>query len=151
MSEKKPPLWHSVLSHSVLVVWKPEYNLGIAIIDEQHRGIVSTINSLFYAMQHEHGHKLLGPIIDMVNDYTQTHFDLEEDFLEHCNYSELDRHRELHGELMETLKKVGRKSLLQQEPLQFLDFLKKWWIDHICNEDMAFRNYLKESGMLTGN
>ena len=36
---------------NLYITWKNEDELGIPIIDEQHRGVVTAINSLFYFMQ----------------------------------------------------------------------------------------------------
>ena len=139
---KTDVVWYSLLNHNVLIVWKPEYKLGIPIIDEQHRGIVSTINSLHYAMEHGHGESVLQPVIDMVEDYTRIHFALEENFLERCKFPDVEHHRKLHKELSHSLFKVGKESLWESDPHQFMEFLKKWWIDHICNKDQVFRDYL---------
>ena len=132
----------ALLEHNIFIAWKPEYNLGIPIIDEQHRGIVTTINSLFYGMQHNHMKDMLVPIIDMIYDYTHIHFRIEENYHEKCNYPGAESHRILHEALTDKLLDTGRRSVLDRDPYQFLDFLKQWWIDHICNEDMQFRDYL---------
>jgi hemerythrin len=130
-----------LFNHHVLIVWKPEYNLGIPIVDEQHRGIVTIINSLFYGMQNKHGEDVLMPVHGMINDYTRIHFKTEEDFLEKCGYSELEEHKEFHRELIDKLNKVGKDSLRQHDPKEFFDFLKEWWINHICSKDRAFMDY----------
>ena len=133
---------NTLLTHNVFIVWKPEYNLGVQIIDEQHRGIVTTINSLYYGMQNNYFKEMLVPIIDMIHDYTHIHFRIEEDFMQKCHFPGADSHHRLHAELAAKLNQVGRKSMLDKDPYQFLDFLKKWWINHICNEDLMFRDYL---------
>ncbi|MDR0447806.1 MAG: bacteriohemerythrin [Treponema sp.] len=133
---------HSLLHHNVLIVWRPEYNLGIPIIDEQHRGIVTTINSFHYAMQHKHGESMLHPVIAMVKEYTHIHFEVEENFLKYCEFPDLENHIVMHNELRHELTKIGGKSLMNQNPYQFMDFLKKWWIDHICEKDRVFHEYL---------
>ncbi len=43
-----------LLNHNVFIVWEDKYNVGIPIIDEQHRGIVTTINSLHFGIQHDY-------------------------------------------------------------------------------------------------
>jgi len=131
-----------MLKHSLLIVWKPEYELGIPIVDEQHRGIVSTINSLFFGMQNKQGEGLLRPIIGMVKEYTIIHFNTEENFLRQCNFPELKHHQALHSELTQMLEKIGKESLWEGDPYKFLEFLKEWWIDHICKRDREFRDYL---------
>ena len=140
--EEKNATHHALLRHNVLIVWKPEYDLGIRIIDEQHRGIVTTINSLYYGMQNNHTGNMLSPIIGMIYDYTRIHFEIEETFLEVCGFPKADNHRALHSELMGELSKTGKESISHRDPYQFMAFLKKWWIHHICDKDRLFRDYL---------
>ena len=134
---------HSVaLRHNVFIVWKPEFNLGIPIIDEQHRGIVSTINSLHFGLQNYHSRDMLFPIIDMMYDYTYIHFKIEEYFLEKLDFPNAKKHHELHLGLSGELDRMGRKSILEKDPYQFMEFLKQWWIAHIRSEDLIFRDFL---------
>jgi hemerythrin len=140
--EKKTGTHRVMLEHNVFIIWKPEYNLGIPIIDEQHRGIVSTINSLHFGMQNNYVKNILTPIIDMMNDYTRIHFQIEESFLEAIDFPSAKRHHDLHCDLSSKLSNTGRHSMMDKDPRQFMDFLKNWWINHICSEDLIFRNYL---------
>ena len=135
----------SLFEHNLFIVWKPEYDLGIPIIDEQHRGIVTTINSLFYAMQNKHGEEVLKSVVNMVTEYTHIHFDVEEAFLRKCGFTDFEKHHELHNELRRTLSSVESKSLWEHSPQKFLEFLKDWWIEHICKKDRIFRDYIFNS------
>jgi len=134
--------WQSLLNHNILIVWQPSYNLGVPIVDEQHKGIVSTINSLCFAIQNKHGIAMLRPVIGMVTEYTRIHFEIEEDFLHKCGYPDLERHRTLHKELTDALSHIGKESIWNKDPQVFLGFLKEWWINHICKEDHVFTQYL---------
>jgi len=136
--------YHNMLSHNILIVWQPSYNLGIPIVDEQHRGIVSTINSLCYAIQNKHGNDVLQPVIRMVTEYTRIHFDAEEEFLKKCEYPALEGHRSLHKDLINSLSQVSKESIWNKDPQVFLGFLKDWWINHICKEDHIFCQYLSK-------
>ena len=132
----------STFVHNVFIVWKPEYNLGIPIIDEHHRGIVTIINSLHYGINH-HSEKIeLAAVIDIVYDYTRIHFRAEEGFFNIIDYPHAGEHHELHMELSLKLSSIGRQSLLEREPLKLMDFLKEWWINHICHEDLVWKNFL---------
>jgi hemerythrin len=142
---KLDKILENLFNHNVLIIWKPEYNLGIPIVDEQHRGIVTIINSLYYGMQNKHGEDMLLPINGMINEYTRIHFQTEENFLEKCSYPEFKEHKESHIELINKLNKVGKESLRQHDPKEFFDFLKEWWINHICNKDRAFLDYLSKT------
>jgi hemerythrin-like metal-binding protein len=140
--EKANITTYLLLHHNILINWQPSYELGIPIIDEQHRGVVTIINSLFYGMQHKHAENILTSIISMIRDYTHIHFTLEEDFLMKCNFPDLDSHQLLHKELIGELFHTVRASSFERDPYKFMDFLKRWWIDHICNKDRQFRDYL---------
>jgi len=141
--EKNKSEFHrAMLQHNVLIVWNSKYDLGIPIIDEQHRGIVSTINSLHFGMQNNYGKSMLSPIVDTMQDYTRIHFQIEESFLEKIDFPNANKHRELHHELSLQLANAGRNSMLDKDPYQFLVFLKNWWLNHICNEDLIYRDYI---------
>ena len=143
INEAKKNEMHPILiGHNVFIIWQNEYNLGIPIIDEQHKGIVSTINSLHFAMLNNYAKEMLVPIIDMMYDYTHIHFRIEESFLEKMDFPNAQRHHELHDVLSFKLTDAGRASMLDKDPYKFMDFLKDWWINHICSEDLIFKNYL---------
>jgi hemerythrin len=78
----------------------------------------------------------------MVTEYTHIHFDVEEGFLRNSGFTDFKKHQEWHNELKHKLSSVGHKSLLGHNPQEFLEFLKNWWIEHICEKDRIFRDYL---------
>ena len=134
------------MDNNLFIIWKPEYNLGIPIIDEQHRGIVTTINSLYFGIQNKYAEEMLAPIIDMMYDYTRIHFQVEESFLEPIDFPEAKKHRDLHNELSSKLTHTARDSAFHKDPYEFLGFMKSWWINHICKEDLIYRDYFLTSG-----
>jgi hemerythrin len=134
-----------LLEHHVFISWDPKYNLGIPIIDEQHRGIVTTINSLHFGIQNNFINSTFAAIVQMMMDYTKIHFEIEEAFLETINYSQAKEHKELHNILLDQLVSTGKQSLSNKDPKQFMDFLKSWWINHICDEDLKYKDYLVAS------
>ena len=133
---------HSLLEHKVLIEWKPQYNLGIPVVDEQHRAIVATINSLHFAIQNEQGENILQPVINMVKEYTRIHFEIEENFFRICDFPDLESHQEMHKELGRLVSQIGEKSIEDKNPLDFLNFLKEWFIDHVCQKDRRFKEFL---------
>ena len=130
--------------HNVFIIWKPEYNMNIPIIDEQHRGIVTIFNSLHFGMQNNYVKDMLAPIVDMIYDYTRIHFQIEEDFINEINYPHAKEHHALHEELMSRLNHIGRKSILDKDPYELMEFLKNWWIGHICNEDFQVKKFYEQ-------
>ena len=130
--------------NSVFIVWKSEYNIGIPIIDEQHRGIVSIINTLHYAIRNDYVHRMLVPIIDMLHSYTKTHFHIEEAIFAHSDFPEVSAHKALHKELSSKLTTVGLHSMMEKDAYKLMEFLKSWWIEHICEIDIRYRAYIAE-------
>jgi len=139
--DKKAGVPSALLKHNVFIVWKPEYDLGIPIIDEQHRGIVTIINSLYYGTQSSYIKNILSPTIDMLRSYANIHFQTEEHFLDTIAYPGAASHRLLHQEYTSKLAGIERGISVDKDPSQLMGFLKKWWLGHICEEDTLFKNF----------
>ena len=131
-----------ILNKPPFIVWELGYSLGIHIVDEHHRGILAAINSFNYEIQRQQGDSVLEPIFNIVREYTRTHFKIEEEFFEKFNFPDTASHRELHNDMMDMLSRAGVQSALSHDPEQLMEFLKKWWIDHICTKDREFRDFL---------
>jgi hemerythrin len=71
-------LRYQTMKNTLYIVWNEYNNLGIAVIDEQHRGIVAIINSLHYFIQEGQGEDVLVPTLGMLEHYTRIHFLTEE-------------------------------------------------------------------------
>ena len=134
---------HTALrDRTVFIAWKPEYEMGVFIIDEQHRGIVATINSLYFAMNHGSGGSMLPHVVEMVKEHAKIHFSTEEELHQKCGFPGIKEHHAAHLILMTETASVGKNSVALHDPKLFLQFMKEWWIRHICNEDMAFKKHL---------
>ncbi len=142
--EKKKETRIALRDRNIFIAWKPEYESGIVIIDEQHRGIVAAINSLYYAMQHGMGGIMLSHVVGMVTEYAKIHFRMEEDFHEKCGFPGVEQHHALHVALLAETTSVGKHSVDNRDPKLFLHFMKDWWVEHICAKDMAFKAHLSD-------
>ena len=131
-----------------LIAWKPEYDLRIHVLDEQHRGIVTAINSLYYGMQTKQSGDMLMPIFRIMHEYSHIHFKTEEEFHKKYDFPDAVPHRALHRELTDALSKIGEESITHHDPYQLMNFLKKWWIGHIRDKDRVFRDYLLEKSFI---
>ena len=140
--EKMHAIRHALQERHILIAWKPEYDLGISILDEQHRGIVTAINSFYFSMQNRRGVNMLSPVIGMVNDYARIHFEAEEEFHAKCGFPDAKNHHALHLELIDSTARIQKQSMENRDPQQLMHFLKDWWINHICDKDRVFHDYL---------
>ena len=130
---------------NLLIVWNDSYNTGVNIIDEQHRGIVSIINSLHHALFVRDDETLLRPAAEMIMGYTKIHFTTEIELLTESGYPRLREHQDQHDHLIAKADQIFLSCLKEGgEAAPFLNFLKEWFIVHITREDMAYRGHLTE-------
>lgn len=127
---------------NLYIQWKKEDEIGIPIIDEQHRTIVGTINSLFFFIQMGRGLAALRPTLSALDQYTKIHFESEEGLLKHIGYPDIDAHILLHRKLVREMSNVVQESISQGDPTIVMTFLKGWWMGHINQEDREYATYL---------
>jgi hemerythrin len=136
----------TLIDYPIFIEWNPDFNLDIPIIDAQHQGLVSAINSLHFAMVNEFGEDMLESIISMVREYTRFHFMTEETIFRTLGFPGTERHVELHNKQIEAMLEIGQESMFSQNPGSFLRFLGDWLTRHILREDRAYRDYFLRSG-----
>ncbi|HBO45943.1 MAG TPA: hemerythrin [Planctomycetaceae bacterium] len=126
------------------VTWKAFYSVGNAAIDDQHKRILDIINDLHSAIEDGDEMDTLNSLLGRMVDYTNTHFQFEENLMKECGYPHLEEHRQLHNELRR--KTAGLRSHAEiVTGSDLLSFLKTWWIDHIQEMDQQYSPYLTAS------
>lgn len=129
------------MSQDLYIVWQASQETGIPIIDEQHRGLVSTINSFYHFLRLGQGALAFGPTLSLLIAYARLHFQTEEALLREARYPHLDLHRALHAELARKLEDLKREGAAESGS-DLLPFLKDWWMGHIAQEDRKFAGHL---------
>lgn len=132
----------------IYIVWNKDNEIGIPIIDEQHRVAVGTINSLFYFMQMKRGVAALRPTLSVLEQYTKIHFETEEELMKLHGFRDLDAHLLLHRDLQSQTHEVLHEALANSDATIVLNFLKDWWLDHINKQDRKFAEHLRHTGAL---
>jgi hemerythrin len=132
------------MKKTLYIVWSEENEVGIPIIDEQHRGIISTINSLHYFMQTGKSGEIIKPILIMLEQYTIIHFNTEESLIEDAGYPDLENHRKLHDNLLANTRNFFIELNKSEDPAILLKFLKDWWLTHINVEDKKYVSLVKK-------
>lgn len=130
----------------ILVEWDDRYLVGIPLVDEQHKELITMTNTLYrgclegdakakiYFMQTIHG----------TVDYVKYHFSAEEKILESVNYPDIAEHKREHEgfirQIFEQVKSFegGRKFV----PNDFVRYLKDWILAHIALTDKKYAEYI---------
>jgi len=127
------------------IVWTGRYLVGNTIIDAQHKKLVELINALIdYHTQPVHS-KSIQSVINDINAYAYEHLCYEETLLESISYPDLKKHKILHKNYQESIDCFTKNFLADSNivPMDILKFLKNWWENHILEEDMKYKSFLK--------
>ena len=132
------------MEHKLYIAWKDSYCIGIPIIDEQHRCIVSIINSIHYFVEEHRELDVLESIINMMIQYTVIHFKTEEAMLKEAGYPPIEEHILLHKQLINQLKEVSHEATQECDVDPLLKLLKAWWLSHINQEDRKYVPFMTD-------
>ena len=132
------------INQPLFIAWGKHCETGIPLIDEQHKGIVSIINTFYYMMGKKvNNYMLYSCISNTLRNYSNIHFFTEENFLKELQYDNIDQHREWHRKLAKEINIIEREGIKTNDPRPLLEFLKKWWIEHIKEQDLQYAQELK--------
>lgn len=113
--------------------WKDEFSQDDGlIIDEQHHGILASINSLHYFLQQGHGLDALLPTIKIVLQYIQFHAKTEEGILREADYPDIDDYVAQADQAVEDYKRACKEALSNKDPQFLLIYLRDWWQAHLA-------------------
>ncbi|TGK51394.1 hemerythrin [Leptospira bouyouniensis] len=138
--------------------WDEKYETKISEIDSQHKKLFRLINQIeiIYDENRDHLSNKSKSLVDAVSeleDYTISHFLIEERVMELNQYPDLEAHKKQHDrftdKILELKKRLTSGTLLTNdiELNQFfselIGFLRLWLTNHILQEDMNYKPYIK--------
>ncbi len=82
------------------VEWDESFSVGVKEIDEQHKKLISILNTLYHAMSRGKGKEILTHIIEELKNYAVYHFSTEEEYMKKFNCKIYKEHKALHDEFM---------------------------------------------------
>ena len=128
------------------ILWKKEFETGIANIDEQHKKLVAMINELYEAFVDKEHKERVDEIVDKMTEYTVYHFSTEEDYFRKIAFPDLIAHKKMHQEFVEKVA-VFKENIVQSKTtltFKVLSFLQDWLLNHIQYADKAYVPALKK-------
>lgn len=125
--------------------WKKEYELGVELIDNQHKRLISLVNDYYNHLADKkiNSFKEIGDILKYLIGYTNYHFHAEENLMEEIGYPELDDHKLKHRELIVKIKEIlfKMKNKESYTRIEFYYFLMDWINEHILVTDKKIAAY----------
>ena len=131
-----------------MFVWREDMSVGNAKIDNDHKYLISIINTIEAALNCEAPVKVLMVYVSELIDFGKEHFEREELYQEEIMFPHQGTHEIYHKGLTERIK-IIQKNLMSQadsEAYQFttprlVKILRDWLVDHFQHEDMKMKEY----------
>jgi hemerythrin len=130
------------------IIWDDSLQIGIQVIDYQHKKIADLYNKLVDALVDSKPKELINLIIKEFMEYALTHFETEENMFKLANYVDTKSHIEQHQKFQKKAREMINgfhtgKIVLSETTLHFVQL---WITDHIKTSDMAYYNSLRRAG-----
>jgi hemerythrin len=132
------------------IVWNDRLSVGVTSLDQEHKELISILNTLYDAISAGAAHDALGEVLDRLDDYTQFHFLHEESLFTQSTYPDAQKHRREHAKTLTWLADARRKFHGGESAgvsLEVVNYLKDWLFDHILGSDQKYKPYLHEAGL----
>jgi len=129
-----------------LIGWLPTYSVHLPPIDAQHKYLFDLLNQLHDAVVNkESTHETLAKTVEELIQYTKTHFELEERFLESMQYPDIAAHKAQHEALTTKVVKLQREFAAGNTAIagELMNFMLRWLTDHILHADKRYGAFLK--------
>ena len=146
-----PVIRHNEESNEDEVVYcefLPKYHTGIEQIDREHEKLFAIINDIYKLVEEDYSDERYDDVLELLDrleEYTQTHFQHEEEIMEQNHFPELDIQRNAHTSFIERLsdRDMGEGMENPKEFLEnLLDFLCAWLGNHIMKHDKKIGDYV---------
>jgi len=127
--------------------WTSSMAVGIVQWDSDHEILLRLIANLEKSVANSQGGMVLRDAVDLLSNYTETHFRSEEKLMKALAYPQLESHRELHDEFRSWFQ--GERANLIEEPAEWkasdmVEHLIYWWNFHIVTVDRAYSKFFDE-------
>ncbi|HAF60204.1 MAG: bacteriohemerythrin [Anaerovoracaceae bacterium] len=140
------------------MLWKDQYELGVPVIDAQHKELFRRVDSFLQVLRSENSwdEKIpeINETLEFMKNYVVEHFRDEEEYQRSIDYPGYDAHKQLHADMVKYVLEVSRQyeqSNKNEELMQqFGGRLLAWLINHVAAEDQRIADYAKKKGV-SGN
>ena len=96
------------------LVWQDRFNIGVDLIDKEHKKLFRIINRLFALMEQEEKNPwLCQEVIKYFRDHAMKHFAEEEVYMASIDYQGFEMHKRIHDDFRKKTLPALEKELTQ--------------------------------------
>lgn len=132
--------------NSAFTSWNDSFRVDIPEIDEQHKKFLDLVDDAKNNLESSEN-KGTNKIIKALEDYASYHFAFEEELIGNSEFPNLLMHKQEHKQFIEKIRQL-RLDVESTNPLvakKTVDFMRKWFISHILDNDRKYVDYIKTS------
>ncbi len=129
------------------ISWTNELSIGNINVDNDHKQLLDIYNDLVDLIELNKNREEFAKILSKMTDYVLKHFKQEEFYMQELAYPKLTEHKQYHRNYnyKVSMYNVDLLSANPPDPKDILEFLEKWWKNHILNNDLDYENYKKKN------
>lgn len=133
-----------------LLKWTTDLELGLEQIDNQHKTLINIINELNIGIEYGQSNSVMIPIVEKIQEYTNTHFKAEEEIFSQYNYPDRAVHEAEHITFIDSIKYIHRQCEIIEEPMstRIRDFLLGWLCNHIRTKDKEYKRFIDKCSVI---
>jgi hemerythrin len=131
--------------NKMCIEWNPSLEIGIPMIDAQHKKLIETCNDLYTKLMNreqnesEEYSKMIADAVRASADYAKFHFAEEEKLLKAVNYKDFVSHKKQHDEFILKVIEIAEHGNADFMSLFGLaKFLYEWILEHIAHVDKLY-------------
>jgi len=125
--------------------WRRDYEVGVKLIDAEHRGLFDLINEFHDTRARGNAGKEAAQVLNRLIAYAEEHFQHEEKLMSDNGYRLLDQHRQLHSDLVSSIFAINERLAADtaNASAEILPFIKNWLVEHIIQHDMDIGDFMR--------
>ncbi|MFC1746358.1 bacteriohemerythrin [Candidatus Riflebacteria bacterium] len=129
--------------------WDETQSVCVKIFDDQHKRLFTIMNNLYEAMLAGKGREVEEKTLRELYDYSNYHFNDEENKMVQLAYPEYEGHKALHELFITKVKELQQDFEKNQlkVTMETLKFLKTWWFKHIQTADKKYSTHFNQKGL----
>ena len=129
-----------------LIIWTAAYDVGIEMIDKQHRQLAGHVNDFASSLRRGDDPVVISNKLSAMFSYTQYHFESEERLMAAYGFADAAAHLDIHAHLLDDLRSFSVGCDTRSLSLT-TRFLQEWLLRHIDSADRTLATALKACGV----
>ena len=133
-----------------LLQWTDNFSVKVKQLDDQHKKLIEVVNSLHEAMRGGKSKEVIGGVLQQLMNYAKEHFSSEENLLIKAAYPQMAVQKSEHQAFIKWITDVKTRFDKGDMVLgvEIMDFLQKWWTNHILKSDKGYSEHLNKRGIV---